>query len=51
MSGFSTKSIHVPYEADRSRTTVVPPIVTSVVFRQDEPETIMVEKGYYVHRQ
>lgn len=38
-SDFSTNAIHVPYEADRSRAAVVPPITTSVIFRQELPET------------
>lgn len=41
-NGFSTKSIHVPYEHNKSRTAVVPPIFTSAIYRQDEPETIVV---------
>lgn len=39
---FSTNAIHVPYEAERSRTAVVPPITTSVIFRQEDPDTAVV---------
>lgn len=42
-SGFSTNAIQVPYQPELSRMAVVPPITTSALFRQDEPEIYVVE--------